>query len=52
MRAFTLAETSDFGIARVIVDDVYKTSEVMKEAGDVFDISVVTASPGPPGPRS
>lgn len=41
MRAFTLAETSDFGIARVIVDDVYKTSEVLKEAGYVHSISDV-----------
>ena len=35
MRAFTLAETSDFGIARIIVDDVYKTSTVLKEMGFV-----------------
>ena len=33
MRAFSLAETSDFGIARVIVDDVYKTTTVLKDAG-------------------
>ena len=41
MRSFTLAETSDFGIARVIVDDVNKTSEVLKEAGYVHSISDV-----------
>ena len=41
MRAFTLAETSDFGIARIIVDDVYKTSGVLKEAGYVHSISDV-----------
>jgi len=41
MRAFTLAETSDFGIARVIVDDVHKTSEVLKEAGYVHSINDV-----------
>lgn len=41
MRAFTLAEASDFGIARVIVDDVYKTSEVLKEAGYVHSVSDV-----------
>lgn len=41
MRAFTLAETSDFGIARIIVDDVYRTSEVLKEAGYVHSISDV-----------
>lgn len=41
IRAFTLAETSDFGIARVIVDDVHKTSEVLKEAGYVHSINDV-----------
>ena len=41
MRAFTLAETSDFGIARIIVDDVYKTSTVLKEMGFVFSINSV-----------
>ena len=41
MRAFTLAETSDFGIARIIVDDVYKTSTVLKEMGFVFSINCV-----------
>ena len=32
MRAFSLAETSDFGIARVIVDEVYKTLKVADDA--------------------
>lgn len=41
MRAFTLAETSDFGIARIIADDVYRTSEVLKEAGYVHSVSDV-----------
>ena len=41
MRAFTLAETSDFGIARLIVDDVYKTSVVLKEAGYISSVSDV-----------
>ena len=41
MRAFTLAETSDFGIARIIVDDVYKTSVVLKEAGYISSVSDV-----------
>ena len=41
MRAFTLAETSDFGIVRIIVDDVYKTSTVLKERGFVFSINNV-----------
>ena len=41
MRAFTLAETSDFGIARIIVDDVYKTSTVLRDMGIVYSISNV-----------
>lgn len=41
MRAFTLAETSDFGIARIIVDDVHKTSQVLKDAGYVHSVSDV-----------
>ncbi len=41
MRAFTLAETSDFGIVRIIVDNVYKTSTVLKEMGFVFSINNV-----------
>ena len=43
MRAFSLAETSDFGIARVIVDDLYKTTTVLKDAGFVHSVSSVLA---------
>ena len=51
MRAFTLAETSDFGIARVIVDDLYKTTTVLKDAGYVHSISDVlgVSVPDEPG---
>ncbi len=41
MRAFTLAETSDFGIVRIIVNDVYKASTVLKDMGFVYSISSV-----------
>ena len=41
MRAFSLAETSDFGIARVIVDDIYKATTVLKYAGYVHSVSEV-----------
>lgn len=41
MRAFSLAETSDFGIARIIVDDVYKTTTVLKDAGYVHNVTPV-----------
>ena len=43
MRAFSLAETSDFGIARVIVDDLYKTTTVLKDAGFIHTVSSVLA---------
>ena len=41
MRAFSLAETSDFGIARIIVDDVDKTAAVLREAGFVHSVTPV-----------
>ena len=51
MRAFSLAETSDFGIARIIVDDVYKTTTVLKDAGFVNSVTSVlgVAIPDVPG---
>jgi len=51
MRAFSLAETSDFGIARIIVDDAYKTATVLREAGYVNKITPVlgVAIPDVPG---
>ena len=51
MRAFSLAESNDFGIARIIVDDVYKTTTVLKDAGyinSVIDVLAV-ALPDVPG---
>ena len=44
MRAFSLAEASDFGIARVIVDDVYKTTTVLREKGFVHSVTPVLAA--------
>ena len=41
MRALSLAEASDFGIVRIIVDDVYTASNVLKEAGFVHNITPV-----------
>ena len=41
MRALSLAETSDFGIARLIVDDVYAASTVLKENGFIHNITSV-----------
>ena len=51
MRALSLAETSDFGIARIIVDNVYAAANVLKEAGYVYSLSPVlgVAIPDTPG---
>ena len=51
MRALSLAEAADFGIARIIVDDVYNASTVLKDAGYVFSMTKVVAAviPDEPG---
>ena len=51
MRALSLAETKDFGIVRIIVDDVYEATTVLKEAGYVHTLTpvVVIAIPDEPG---
>ena len=41
MRALSLAETEDFGIVRIIVDDLDKASAVLKEAGYVYSLTPV-----------
>lgn len=43
MRAFSLAETSDFGIARIIVSDVEATAALLTEAGYVHSVTPVVA---------
>jgi len=51
MRALSLAESSDFGIARLIVDDVYGAATVLKDAGFVHNVTSVlcVAIPDEPG---
>ncbi len=41
MRALSLAETKDFGIVRIIVDDVYTATTVLKEAGFIHTLNTV-----------
>ena len=41
MRALSLAETADFGIVRIIVDDVYKAATVLKDAGYIHSVTSV-----------
>ena len=43
LRALSLAESEDFGIARVIVDDPLRASQVLKEEGYVSSMTKVLA---------
>lgn len=43
IRALSLAEMEDFGIVRVIVDDVFTTIQILKDAGYVCSITPVVA---------
>lgn len=45
MRALSIADVEDYGILRVIVDDLYKTTTVLKGANYVFKITPVLAVP-------
>jgi len=51
MRALSLAETSDFGIVRIIVDDVYAAATMLKDEGFIHSITKVlgVAIPDEPG---
>ena len=51
MRAFSLAETSEFGIARILVKDVYKAITVLKDADYITSVyeAVAVAIPDVPG---
>ena len=41
MRALSLAETKDFGIVRLIVDDVFKAVDALKEADFISSLTTV-----------
>lgn len=51
MRALSLAETSEFGIVRIIVDDIENASGVLSEEGFVYTVAKVlgVAIPDEPG---
>lgn len=51
MRALSLAEAADFGIVRVIVDDVYNAMQILKEEGYICSATKVlaVAIPDEPG---
>ena len=52
LRALSIAETRDFGVLRLIVDDTYKTACILKEAGYVVSITPVLAVAVPDEPGS
>ena len=51
MRALSLAETSDFGIVRIIVDDVFAASTLLKDEGFIHNVTKVlgVSVPDEPG---
>ena len=51
MRALSLAETSEFGIVRIIVDEIGKASEVLKAEEYIYTVTGVlgVAIPDEPG---
>ena len=51
MRALSLAETADFGIVRIIVDNIYNATTVLKDAGYIHSVTDVlaVAIPNVPG---
>ena len=50
MRALSIAETKDFGIARLIVSDAYATAQVLKEGQFIAQFSDVLAFAVPDEP--
>ena len=50
MRALSLAETKDFGIARLVVDDVFDAVNVLKEVDFVASLTSVLAVAVPDEP--
>ena len=50
IRALSIAETSDYGLARMIVDDSYKASSVLLEHGDILSMTPVYAVEVPDRP--
>ena len=43
IRALSIAETADYGLARMIVDDSYKASTILLEHGDILSMTPVWA---------
>ena len=50
IRALSIAETSDYGLARMIVDDAHKASTILLEHGDILSMTPVWAVEVPDRP--
>lgn len=50
IRAISIAETADYGLARMIVDDAHKASSILLEHGDVLSMNPVWAVEVPDRP--
>ena len=44
IRAMSIADTQDFGILRMIVDDWQKAANLLKESGHIYSVTPVTAA--------
>ncbi len=50
IRALSIAETADYGLARMIVDDAHKASAVLLQHGDILSMTPVWAVEVPDAP--
>ena len=50
IRALSIAETADYGLARMIVDDSYKASSILLQHGDILSMTPVWAVQVPDHP--
>ena len=50
LRAISIAETADYGVARMIVDDVHKASAILLEHGTILSMNPVWAVAVPDRP--
>ena len=50
IRAISIAESTDYGLARMIVDDSYKASSILLQHGDILSMTPVWAVEVPDTP--
>jgi len=50
IRAISIAETADYGLARMIVDDSHKASSILLQHGDILSMTPVWAVEVPDRP--